>query len=151
MKNTMDIQEILKCLPHRFPFLMVDRVIEINEGKSLVAIKNVTFNEPFFTGHFPQMAVMPGVLLLEALAQAGGILVHTFNKKGIEDGTVHLLAGIDNARFKRIVKPGDQLRLEVTFIRAKSDIWKMSGVATVDGQVACTADIMSAQRKIQRD
>lgn len=150
--TTMDIQEIIKYLPHRYPFLLIDRVVEFVEDKTLVAIKNVTYNEPFFTGHFPQQAVMPGVLILEALAQAGGILAYKSTKAGPDDDSfLHLLAGIDNARFKRMVEPGDQLRLEVTFDRAKRDIWKLSGVASVDGKVVCTADIMSAKRKIIRD
>lgn len=145
--NSMDIQEILKYLPHRYPFLLIDRVIECNEGKSLTAIKNVSFNEPFFTGHFPQQPVMPGVLILEALAQAGGILAYKTTKQAGDD-RLHLLAGIDNARFRQMVCPGDQLRLDVEFIKAKQDIWKLSGIASVEGKVVCTADIMSAQRKV---
>jgi 3-hydroxyacyl-[acyl-carrier-protein] dehydratase len=148
--NILDIQQILKYLPHRYPFLLIDRVIDYKEGQSLTAIKNVTFNEPFFTGHFPQQPVMPGVLILEALAQAGGILAYKSTKEA-GDERLHLLAGIDNARFKQMVIPGDQLRLEVQFIRAKLDIWKINGVASVDGKVVCSADIMSAQRKVSRD
>jgi 3-hydroxyacyl-[acyl-carrier-protein] dehydratase len=146
--NVIDIQQILKCLPHRYPFLLIDRVIELQEGKSLTAIKNVTFNEPFFNGHFPQHPVMPGVLIIEAMAQAGGILAY---KSLPDDDRLHLLAGIDNARFKQMVVPGDQLRLEVEFIRARGSIWKISGIASVAGKVVCTADIMSAQRKIHLD
>lgn len=148
---TMDIQEIIKHLPHRFPFLLIDRVIEIDEGKSLTAIKNVSINEPFFRGHFPQMAVMPGVLIIEALAQAGGILVYTQTKEDVGEDNLHFLAGIDNARFKRVVTPGDQLHLKVRFISSRRDFWKIEGIAEVDGQVVCTAEILDARRRIKTD
>jgi 3-hydroxyacyl-[acyl-carrier-protein] dehydratase len=142
----MGINEILKYLPHRPPFLLIDRVIEMKEGESLVAIKNVTINEPFFTGHFPQRPVMPGVLILEALAQAAGVLAYKSTNTLFSDGVLYLLAGIDNARFRRIVEPGDQLRLEVKVIRSKQDIWKIEGTARVDGEVACSAEFLSARR-----
>lgn len=142
----MDIHEILKYLPHRPPFLLVDRVIEIKEGESLVAIKNVTINEPFFVGHFPNRPVMPGVLIVEALAQAAGILAYKSTNTLASDGVLYLFAGIDNARFRRVVEPGDQLRLEVKVIRAKREIWKLESTASVDGEIACTAELLSARR-----
>jgi len=148
----MDIQEILKYLPHRYPFLLIDRVIEINPGKSLVAIKNVSVNEPFFQGHFPGQPVMPGVLILEALAQATCILA---NKSSAPDqpyeNYLYLFAGIDNARFKRMVVPGDQLRLTVEIIKHKQGIWKSTGVATVDNEIVCSADLISARKENNRD
>jgi 3-hydroxyacyl-[acyl-carrier-protein] dehydratase len=146
MKCVMDIHEILQYLPHRQPFLLIDRVIEMVEGETLVAIKNVTYNEPFFTGHFPARPVMPGVLILEALAQAAGVLAYKSTNTLASQGVLYLLAGIDNARFRRVVEPGDQLRLEVKVIRSKQDIWKIEGVALVDGEVACSADFLSARR-----
>lgn len=146
MKYIMDIHEVLKYLPHRFPFLLIDRVIEMEEGKSLVALKNVTINEPFFVGHFPIRPVMPGVLIVEALAQAAGVLAYKSTNTSPEDGTLYLFAGIDNARFRRVVEPGDQLRLEVKVLRSKSDIWKLEGVAQVDGEIACAAELLSVRR-----
>ncbi len=142
-KTVLDIQEIFKRLPHRPPFLLVDRVLDVQPGKSLVAIKNVTINEPFFLGHFPGEPVMPGVLTLEALAQASGIFAFVSLNENADDGTLYFLAGIDNARFKRIVRPGDQLRLEVEFVKQRKNLWMMHGVATVDGEVACSADFLS--------
>jgi 3-hydroxyacyl-[acyl-carrier-protein] dehydratase len=146
MNCVMDIHEILKYLPHRPPFLLVDRVIDIKEGESLVAIKNVTMNEPFFVGHFPNRPVMPGVLIVEALAQAAGILAYKSTNTLASEGVLYLFAGIDNARFRRVVEPGDQLRLEVKVIRAKREIWKLEGTAWVDGEIACTAELLSARR-----
>jgi 3-hydroxyacyl-[acyl-carrier-protein] dehydratase len=148
----LNIQEILNHLPHRYPFLLVDRVLDSTPGKSLTAIKNVTSNEPFFTGHFPQRMVMPGVLMIEALAQACGILaVQTVlhENHGVDPETsLHLLASIDNVRFKRMVEPGDQLRLEVDLIRYRQDIWKFIGRASVDGELACSAELTSARRNV---
>jgi len=137
----MDIQEIKNIIPHRYPFLLVDRVTEIEEGKRVVGIKNVTANEPFFQGHFPEYPVMPGVLIIEALAQLGAIGV-----LGMEEnkGKIGFLAGLDRCRFKRQVKPGDQLKLEVEIIRMRGVIGKGKGIATVDGEVACEAEIMFA-------
>ncbi|WP_430790255.1 3-hydroxyacyl-ACP dehydratase FabZ [Virgibacillus flavescens] len=137
----MDIQEIKETIPHRYPFLLVDKVIDMEVGKSVTGIKNVSINEPFFQGHFPDYPVMPGVLILEALAQVGAIAV-----LGIEEnkGKIGFLAGIDKCRFKRQVKPGDQLKLEVEIIRIKGPIGKGKAVATVDGEVACEAEIMFA-------
>lgn len=152
---TMDIQQIINYLPHRYPFLLIDKVVDIQPGKSLVAIKNVTINEPFFTGHFPDCPIMPGVLILEAMAQATGILTNTSPTLTEKDHDyrryLHLFAGIDNARFKRMVIPGDQLRLSIELTRHKQGIWKFSGVATVDNEIACTADIITARKEKKRD
>ncbi len=145
MKGVMDIHEILKYLPHRSPFLLIDRILEIKEGESIVALKNVTMNEPFFVGHFPGIPVMPGVLILEALAQAAGVLAYKSTNSLPSDGTLYLFAGIDNARFRRVVEPGDQLRLEVKLQRAKREIWKLDGAAYVDGDLVCSAELLSAR------
>ncbi|MDF2867848.1 MAG: 3-hydroxyacyl-[acyl-carrier-protein] dehydratase [Gammaproteobacteria bacterium] len=145
----IDINEIIKFIPHRYPFLLVDRIISIIPDQSIVAIKNVTMNEPFFQGHFPNKPVMPGVLILEAIAQAGGVLMYKQAKQNQGNGDfLFYLAGIDNARFKRIVEPGDQLRLEVNFIKAKREICKLSGLASVDGQLVCEADIICAKKGV---
>jgi 3-hydroxyacyl-[acyl-carrier-protein] dehydratase len=141
----IEINEIRKYLPHRYPFLLIDRVLEVVPGKSLVAIKNVTVNEPFFQGHFPQAPVMPGVLIIESLAQASGILI--FRSENIyptkEDW--FFLAGIDNARFKKMVQPGDQLRLEIEVLRARRDLWKFNCIASVDKKLVCSAEILNAR------
>jgi 3-hydroxyacyl-[acyl-carrier-protein] dehydratase len=147
--KSLNIHEILKLLPHRYPFLLVDRVLEMEEGKYLKAIKNVSFNEPYFTGHFPDKPVMPGVLILEALAQACCILAYLTNQGTPDDGYLYYFAGIDNVRFKRVVEPGDQLQLRVDFIRAKQDVWKCTGIASVDDNLVCSAEMMSARRKIE--
>lgn len=140
----LGIREIFKYLPHRYPFLLVDRVLECDPGKSLVAIKNVTINEPFFQGHFPMQPVMPGVLILEALAQAAGILAFkTANATPSED-LVYYMVGIDNARFREPVGPGDQLSLHVKLNRSIKTIWKFGGEARVGSKVAATADLMVA-------
>ncbi|MDR3492796.1 MAG: 3-hydroxyacyl-ACP dehydratase FabZ [Gammaproteobacteria bacterium] len=146
MKCVMDIHEILKYLPHRHPFLLIDRVLEMEEGKSLVALKNVTINEPFFMGHFPNRPVMPGVLILEALAQAAAVLAYKSTNTFPSEGVLYFFAGIDNARFRRVVEPGDQLHLKVEVIRAKRDVWKLQGDAYVDGELACSAELLSARR-----
>src|SRR6476619_7996351 len=132
----MDIHQILQKLPHRYPFLLVDRVLEIEKGKSIKAIKNVTINEPFFTGHFPHRPVMPGVLMLEAMAQAAALLA--FETLGVtpDDKTVYYFAGIDAARFKRPVEPGDQMVMEVTLDRMKAGIFTFKGRTLVDGELA---------------
>ncbi|MFS0674989.1 3-hydroxyacyl-ACP dehydratase FabZ [Ornithinibacillus sp. 179-J 7C1 HS] len=137
----LDINEIKNIIPHRYPFLLVDKVLEMEEGKRVVGLKNVTVNEPFFQGHFPDYPVMPGVLIVEALAQAGAIAI-----LGKEEnrGKLGFLAGIDNCRFKRQVKPGDQLKLEVEIVRVKGPIGKGKGTATVDGELACEAEITFA-------
>lgn len=147
MKVTLDIHEILSLLPHRYPFLLIDRVIDMTLGKSLIAIKNVTMNEAFFVGHFPNRPVMPGVLILEAMAQAGGVLAYQSSHTRASDGTLYYFAGIDKARFRRVVEPGDQLRLEVNVIRAKRDIWRLKGSAYVGDELACDAEFMSMRKK----
>jgi 3-hydroxyacyl-[acyl-carrier-protein] dehydratase len=144
----MDIQQILRKLPHRYPFLLVDRVLHIEKGVRIKALKNVTFNEPFFSGHFPARPVMPGVLMLEALAQAAAIL--SFDAFGTEPGddTVVYFVGIDNARFKRPVGPGDQLILEAQMDRNKAGIYRFRTRALVDEQLAVEADLMCTLRKV---
>lgn len=144
----MDIHQILKQLPHRYPFLLVDRVLELDKGKSIRALKNVTINEPFFVGHFPHRPVMPGVLMLEAMAQVAALLA--FDTLGVtpDDKTVYYFAGIDGARFKRPVEPGDQLVMDVTLERMKAGIFKFKGVTRVGEQVACEAELMCTMRTI---
>lgn len=144
----MDIMEIMRHLPHRYPFLLIDRVLAIEPGKSIVAIKNVTMNEPFFQGHFPGRPVMPGVLVIEAMAQAAGIL--SYKTLGITPGGNALIyfAGIDRARFKRPVGPGDQLRLEVELTRIVRNVGKFVAVAKVDDAIVAEAEIMAAQRDV---
>ena len=144
----MDVLEIQNLLPHRYPFLLVDRVLEFQEGQSLVGIKNVTVNEPFFQGHFPEKPVMPGVLILEALAQATGLLAFRTGNRGAERDSLYYLVGIDKARFKQPVEPGDQLRLSVDLIKTRRGIWVFDTKATVDGNTAATAEIMCTERKI---
>jgi len=144
----MDIHHILKLLPHRYPFLLVDKVVELDRGKQIQAIKNVTINEPFFTGHFPVRPVMPGVLILEALAQAAGLLSFDMMGEAPGDDKVFYFVGIDGARFKRPVEPGDQLALDVTLDRIKGGIYKFKGVARVEGSVVCEADIMCTMRTV---
>lgn len=141
MLNTQQIQSIIK---HRYPFLLVDRILELEEGKRAVGIKNVTVNEQFFNGHFPNYPVMPGVLIVEALAQVSAVIMLT--KEGNE-GRLGLLAGIDNCRFKQQVKPGDQLRLEVEITRLKGPIAKGKGIATIDGKLVCETDLIFAFEK----
>ena len=145
---TIDIHEILKRLPHRYPILLVDRVVELERGKFLRALKNVTMNEPFFIGHFPHRPVMPGVMILEALAQAAAILA--FDKIDVrpDDKTVFYFAGIDRARFKRPVEPGDQLMLHVTLDRIKSGIVKFTTDARVDDAVVAEAELMCTMRTV---
>lgn len=144
----MDIHQILKQLPHRYPILLVDRVLSIDKGVSIRALKNVTINEPFFTGHFPHRPVMPGVLMLEALAQAAALLAFDTLGQTPDDNTVYYFAGIDGARFKRPVEPGDQLTLEVTLDRMKAGIFKFKARALVGEEVAVEAELMCTMRKI---
>lgn len=144
----MEISEIREYLPHRYPFLLVDRVLELNPGESIVAIKNVTINEPFFNGHFPQLPVMPGVLIVEAMAQAAGILgFKTLNKKPA-DGSLYLFAGADKVKFKRQVVPGDQLVLKVDYVSDRRNIWKFECKAFVDDQLAAAASITCVDKEV---
>ena len=147
--NSLDIYDILKHLPHRYPFLLIDRVVDYEPGKNLVAIKNVTHNEPHFPGHFPNRPIMPGVLILEALAQATGILAFKTADHIPDDNSLYYFVGIDNARFKQPVEPGDQLQLEVEFVKQMRGIWKFKGKALVDGKVVCSADLMCAEREVE--
>jgi len=140
----IDINQIMKLLPHRYPFLLVDRVLEFTPRQSITAIKNVTINEPFFQGHFPDFPVMPGVLIIEALAQTAALL--TFTEEKAEDA-VYYFAGIDGARFKKPVLPGDQLVMVATYQREKAGIYKFHVKATVDGELAAEADITCAVRR----
>lgn len=141
----MDIAVIMNCLPHRYPFLLVDRVIEFEPDQSLIGLKNVTINEPYFIGHFPQQPIMPGVLIIEALAQATGILAFQSQQQRRQE-EMYYLVGVDKARFKLPVVPGDQLHLEVTLQRVKRDIGVFTGRATVDGKLAASAELMCAKR-----
>ncbi len=144
----MDVKEIREYLPHRYPFLLIDRVTELVEGESIVAYKNITINEEVFNGHFPQSPVFPGVMILEAMAQASGVLgFKTMNKKP-EDGSIYLFAGVDDVRFKRQVVPGDRLQLESRVVSVKRGIWKFECRATVDGALAASASILCADRKV---
>ena len=146
MSIQMDINEILQHLPHRYPFLLIDRVISIDPGKEIVALKNVTINEPFFPGHYPHHPVMPGVLVIEAMAQAAAILSFTGDAGKADDSKVYYFVGIDGARFKRPVIPGDQLIIKIKPLFNKRGLWKFSAVAEVDGQVAAEAEIMCTMR-----
>jgi 3-hydroxyacyl-[acyl-carrier-protein] dehydratase len=146
----MDIHEILDHLPHRYPFILIDRVISMELGNEIVALKNVTINEPFFPGHFPYHPVMPGVLIVEAMAQAAAIL--SFKTMGVKpsDDSVYYFAGIDSARFKRPVSPGDQIVFNVKIDRILKGIWKYAGVASVDGQIVAEAQMMCILKAIDK-
>ena len=144
---TMDIHEILKRLPHRYPFLMVDRVLELEHGKRIKALKNVSANEPFFPGHFPLRPVMPGVMMLESLAQAAALLTFDAMNASPDDKALYYFAGIDAARFKRPVEPGDQLVLDVFLDRMKSGVFKFSARAMVGSELAVEAQLMCTVRK----
>ena len=144
----MYIEEIMEFLPHRYPFLLVDRVLEVEKGKSIVGYKNVSINEPFFNGHFPGKPIMPGVLIIEAMAQLSGILGFVMVDRKPSDGVIHYLAGSSKVRFKRPVVPGDQLILESSFISGRHGIWKFDCRALVDGNVACVAEVMTAERGV---
>jgi len=149
-KLSMDIHEILDHLPHRYPFILVDRVISMELGKEITAIKNVTINEPYFPGHFSYHPVMPGVLIVEALAQAAALLsFKTMDTKPTED-SVYYFAGIDNARFKKPVNPGDQIVLHVKIDRVLKGIWKYSGTASVDNEIVAEANMMCILKEIQK-
>jgi 3-hydroxyacyl-[acyl-carrier-protein] dehydratase len=145
----MDIHGILKKLPHRYPFLLVDRVISLEAGKTIRTLKNVTMNEPFFTGHFPNRPVMPGVLMIEAMAQSAAILAFaTVGIEKLDENSVFYFAGIDGARFKRPVEPGDQLVMDIFNDRSKAGIYKFRAEARVDGDLACEAELMCTMRKV---
>lgn len=147
--GAFDIKEILSLLPHRYPFLLVDKVVACDNQSQIHAVKNITVNEPVFTGHFPENPIFPGVLILEALAQAAGLLGFkiTASSPGVND--LYLFAGVDNARFKRQVLPGDTLDLHVTFEKERRGIWVFKGRAEVDGELACSCDIICARREVQ--
>ena len=144
----MDVKEIREYLPHRYPFLLVDRVTELNLGESIIAYKNVTVNEPFFNGHFPDHPVMPGVLIIEAMAQAAGILGFKTMDKTPQDGSFYYFVGSDKLRFKRPVVPGDKLQLEASIMSEKRGIWKFDCCASVDGERVASATILCADRKV---
>lgn len=142
MKTVYDIQKIMGFLPHRYPFILVDRIIELVPGERVVGLKNVTINEPFFQGHFPGTPVMPGVLIVEAMAQAGGVLVYISRSEENSKGLIYFM-GIDKARFRQPVIPGDQLVLEIMWTRRRGNVSKMSGKATVDGTLVAEAEVMA--------
>ena len=146
----MDSHPILKKLPHRYPILLVDRVVEFEKDVRIKALKNVSINEPYFMGHFPHRPVMPGVLMLEALAQASALLSFSSLDKDVDDDTVYYFAGIDGARFKRPVEPGDQLILESSMVRSKAGIYKYAARASVNGETAVEAELMCTIRKISQ-
>ncbi len=148
-QTSMDIHEILNHLPHRYPFVLVDRVLSLEEGKEITAIKNVSVNEPFFPGHFPYHPVMPGVLIVEAMAQAAAILSFKTMKAKPSDDSVYYFAGIDKARFKKPVSPGDQIILKVKIDRILRGIWKYSGEATVDNETVAEAEFMCILKAIK--
>ncbi|MDF1821417.1 MAG: 3-hydroxyacyl-ACP dehydratase FabZ [Alcanivoracaceae bacterium] len=144
----MDIKEIREYLPHRYPFLLIDRIIDLQPGEQATALKNVSVNEPFFTGHFPDEPIMPGVLIIEAMAQTAGILGFITQGKRPSDGYIYLLCGVDNTRFKRQVVPGDQLELTARLVAVKRNILKFSGEGRVDGQLVASADFLVAEQKV---
>ena len=146
-----DINEILKLLPHRYPFILVDRVLEVTPGETIKALKNVTINEPFFQGHFPYYPVMPGVLIVEAMAQAAAILTFHSEKAKADERSVYYFVGIDNARFKKPVVPGDSLRLDVSINRVLRGIWKFDAKALVDEAVVAESQLMCTVRKIDEN
>jgi len=148
MTTSLDINEIKEYLPHRYPMLLVDRVLHWESGKTITAIKNVTANEEFFNGHFPNKPVMPGVLMIEAMAQAAALLSFLTTGRKPDDTTVVYFLGIDNARFKRPVEPGDQLKIEAEIVKVTRGIWKYKARATVDGQLAVEADMMCTIRMV---
>ena len=141
--STLDIKEIVRLLPHRYPFLLVDRILAGEKGKNMIGLKNVSMNEPFFQGHFPSDPIMPGVLILEGMAQVGGILAFYSIPEMVGEKLIYF-AGIDKVRFRRPVSPGDQLIFEMTVIKHKGKIWKMAGTAKVEGEVVAEAEFMAA-------
>jgi len=144
----MDITEIREYLPHRYPFLLVDRVIDLELGKTITAIKNVTINEPFFDGHFPGLPIMPGVLIIEAMAQAAGILGFKTLDKKLSDGSIYMFVGADKMRFKKPVVPGDQLTLKAAVVSSRSGLWKFDCRAEVDGKMVAAGQILCADREV---
>lgn len=150
MSEPVDIKQIFSILPHRYPMILIDRVLDFKPFDCLTAIKNVTINENFFSGHFPENPIMPGVLMLEALAQASGLLAGLSQSPEEIDGILHFFAGIDNAKFKHVVTPGDQLRLEVKILARKREFWRVHGEAYVGDKLACSADLLSAAKEIQK-
>lgn len=152
MDIELDIHDIMNYLPHRYPFLLLDRVVAVETGKSITALKNVTVTEPFFQGHFPGRPIMPGVLILEAMAQASGVLAfHTLAQEGFKRSasSLFLLVGIDKARFKRPVTPGDQLMIEVNYLRQTRGVWKFEANSRVDGELCASAELMCAARDVE--
>jgi len=145
---SLDIHEVMKHLPHRYPFLLIDRVLDYTPGEFLTALKNVTYNEPYFVGHFEHHPVMPGVLILEAMAQATGIFSYITTESLPDGDSLYYFVGVDKARFKAPVKPGDQMQLHVELIKEKRGIWKFNAEAKVDGKLVTTAEIMCAKRDI---
>ena len=141
--NTLDIQKIKEFLPHRYPFLLVDKVLAYEPGESLTAIKNVTFNEPCFQGHFPERSIFPGVLIIEAMAQAAALLGCVTMEERPEDGSIYYLVGVDKARFKKTVHPGDQITLSIKFIKLRKNIWRFSARAMVDEKLVASAEILT--------
>jgi 3-hydroxyacyl-[acyl-carrier-protein] dehydratase len=144
----LDVKEIFKYIPHRYPFLLVDRILDIQSEERIVGIKNVSFNEPFFQGHFPARPVMPGVLICEAMAQVGAIFAHNA-RGGMKSNKVFVLTGLDRVKFKRPVEPGDQLRLELSCLKRRGSFWKMQGVATVDGKLVAQAEISAMEVEME--
>ena len=151
MTSEVDINAIIASLPHRYPLLLVDRVLDYKVFDYLVAIKNVTVNEPCFQGHFPGNPIMPGVLILEALAQAGGLLSNLSRTPAEGHAFLYFFASIDNVKFKSMVTPGDQLRLHVTLTNQRRDFWRLHGEAYVGDTLACSADLMSASKEVKKD
>lgn len=147
--NSLDILKILESLPHRYPFLLVDRIVDYIPGQYLVGIKNVTMNEPYFTGHFPGNPIMPGVLILEALAQAGILFANLARQSRPGYRYFYYFAGIDNAKFKHVVTPGDQLSLRVETISERASFWKIKGEAYVDDKLVCSAELLSAIKEVK--
>ena len=145
----IDINQIQKILPHRYPFLMIDRVIKVDPGKTLTAIKNVSVNEPFFEGHFPHRPVFPGVLMLECIAQASAILASLMIDATASGKNVYLFAGVDKARFKRPVGPGDQLFIDIEFVKHIKKLWRCVGTIKADGELVCSADVLFTHREIE--
>ena len=143
MVNTLDIQKIKEILPHRYPFLLVDKVLAYEPGEFLTAIKNVTFNEPCFQGHFPERSIFPGVLIIEAMAQAAALLGCVTMEKKPEDGSIYYLVGVDKVRFKKTVHPGDQIMISIKFIKMRKNIWRFSARATVDDKFIASAELLT--------